>query len=472
MSAGTAAAAAVAPLREAAFAWAERAERAESAGRAERPERGAEPEWLRARRAAAAARFRATGFPTVRDEEWRFTPLEAALRAELAPAEGAGAAAAVALPAALPGEHRFVVAGGVLRADGAALPAGLEVTSIAEALRSDPDALEGQLVALAEAVAPPAFRGIVAQPAAPHAFLDLSTALFADGVVVRVKAGTVIEGPIHLLWVGPARAAAVHARLVVIAERAADATLVESFVGGDAASLTNAVAEIALHEGAVLRHVRAQQEGPHAFHFGTVAVRQARDANYVSQVVSMGAELARLDVAAALDGPGASCTLEGLYVASDKQVLDHHTFVDHRAPQTTSLERYKGIVDGAARTVFEGRIKVRPGARKTNAHQENRNLLLSDQALAHTKPSLEIDNDDVKCSHGATVGQLEGDPLFYLRSRGVALGEARAILTQAFAREVLDRVRPVALRKRLASAALARAGAGAPGGDVWEEIEA
>jgi Fe-S cluster assembly protein SufD len=274
-----------------------------------------------------------------------------------------------------------------------------------------------------------------------------------------------VEGPLHLVLASTAGAFPTIRlpRVLVVMEPRSQASLIETTLGqGGGAYFHSVVTEVALMPGAVLDHVRIEEEGPGGFHVGSLIVRQERDASYTSHVVTLGGRLARLDLSVLLDGPGASCVLDGLYVASDEQHFDHHTFVDHRQPHGTSLQRYKGILDGRSRGVFDGRVAVRKDAQKTNAHQENRNLILSDQALAHTKPSLNIEADDVKCSHGATVGQLEEDPLFYLRSRGIDERTARSILTYAFAREMLERIGSEPLRRRLAEEALRRLTSGAP----------
>ncbi|HEV8324066.1 MAG TPA: Fe-S cluster assembly protein SufD [Myxococcota bacterium] len=326
-------------------------------------------------------------------------------------------------------------------------PAGVDVFPLAEALRACPEALREALVTLGD--------DATGTPANP--FLDLNAASFDEVVVVRVREGAIVEAPLALRVGAGAPGTAVHPRVLVLAGARSQLTLVETYTGGgDDASLLNAATELQLAEGAVVKHVRVQEHGVGTFHLATLAARVARDATYDSHVVSLGGRLARLDLCVVLDGPGASCSLDGLYVGAGTQHLDHHTFVDHRTPHGTSVQKYKGIVTGAARTVFDGRVKVRRGAQKTSAHQENRNLLLSDEALAHTKPSLEIDADDVKCSHGATVGQLDEDALFYLRARGIDLALARAMLTEGFAREIFDRLPLEPLRARLAAQALER----------------
>jgi Fe-S cluster assembly protein SufD len=439
-------------LREAAFAWVRRALRDAEA-----------PLWLAARRQAAARRFEEAGFPTRKSEAWRFTPTDSLVEAAWAPAPGARLEAILPLAPAPPrvepglpgleGELRVALVDGRL-AEVPRLPSGVEVRALAEVLCEDANLLLPHL-------------GKIAQPAEgePAPFLDLNTALFEDGVLVHLREGTVLREPLHLVVLASAGAFPTlrFPRVVVVLEPRSQASLIETHLGqGAGAYLSIAVTEVALGPGAVLDHTRVEEEGPGGFHVGTLAVREDRDASYTSHVVTLGGRLARVDLTVLLDGPGAGCVLDGLYVASEEQHLDHHTFVDHRKPHGTSLQRYKGILDGRARGVFDGRVAVRKDAQKTNAHQENRNLILSDEALAHTKPSLNIEADDVKCSHGATVGQLEEEPLFYLRSRGIDERTARSILTYAFAREVLERIPNEALRRRLAEEALRRISSGAP----------
>jgi Fe-S cluster assembly protein SufD len=371
-------------------------------------------------RRRAALRFRAAEIPTRRDEAWRFTPLDALLSIPFEPAPVRFA--------------RVTTAGGV---------------ELLEPERA-PDEI-----------------GSLAGGEEPRPFVDLNTALFEDALVVRIPAGAEVEAPVEVVVGsgGHGGPTAAHPRILVLAGPGSRVVLVETY-RGEGTYLANAVTEVHAGAGAVLDHVRVQNEGPDGFHLGALAVRVEKGASYRSRVVSLGARLARLDLDVVLCGEGAECVLDGLYVAAGDQIVDHHTSLDHQGPRATSLERYKGILAGAGRAVFDGAIRVRRDAQQTNAHQENRNLLLSAEAVVNTKPSLRIDADDVKCSHGATVGQLDDDALFYLRTRGIAHGDARAILTYGFAQEVLERIPLSGLRRRLAAEALSRLSCGASPGDL------
>jgi Fe-S cluster assembly protein SufD len=239
--------------------------------------------------------------------------------------------------------------------------------------------------------------------------------------------------------------------LVVVGERA-EAELIEVYASRNGgAYLTNAVTEVSLGEGAILYHDRVQWESRSAYHVGAIQTCLARGANYVGHNISFGAALARHDIGGKLDGEGAEATLNGMYLARGEQHVDNHTTLEHASSHCPSHELYKGILADRAKAVFNGRIIVRPGAQKTDAKQSNRNLLLSDDALVHTRPQLEIYADDVRCTHGATVGQLDDDALFYLRARGIGADEARSILIYAFASDIFDRIRHAPLRDRLES---------------------
>jgi Fe-S cluster assembly protein SufD len=285
-------------------------------------------------------------------------------------------------------------------------------------------------------------------------FATLNTAFFLDGAMVKVEPKTQVERPLHVLFVttpgGGPRATA--SRLLIVAGAGSRVRLVEEHAGvGDGEGFACAVTEIAVLEDARVEHVRLQNEGPGAVHIGTVSARVGRHGRYVSRAISLGARLARIEIDVTLEGEGAECELDGLYVASDRQHVDHHTRIDHVSPHTTSRELYKGVLGGKATGVFNGRVVVREGASKTEAVQANHNLLLSDHALVNTNPELEILTDDVVARHGATIGQLDPEQMFYLRSRGIATPEARTILIDGFAGEIIQRVRMTPLVERLAA---------------------
>jgi Fe-S cluster assembly protein SufD len=282
-------------------------------------------------------------------------------------------------------------------------------------------------------------------------FAALNAALAAGGESVDVSANCAQSLPFHLIrWLGsgPARVASPRARIVVRA--GGSATVVEHFVGaGGSKSLSNSATELMLEPGARLRYVQLQELPDSAFHVSSLASHQAAGSRLELTSIALGARLARVEIVATLAGEGAELELDGLYLARGAQHQDHHTTIDHALPRTTSRELFKGILDGRAHGVFHGRVHVRPHAQKIDAAQTNRALLLSDGAVVDSKPQLEIYADDVKCSHGASVGQLDPDQLFYLRARGLDLAAARSLLTYAFASEVLERLPLPALRESL-----------------------
>jgi Fe-S cluster assembly protein SufD len=413
----------------------------------------AEPSWLAGRRRDAADRFAATGFPTPKHEDWHYTstaPIaEAAFptlldasatitAAELAPfVFGEGSA----WPTAVFVNGRFDAA----RSSLGSLPEGVRVLPLAEALAERPELLERHLGRIA---------GVGDQP-----FAALNTALFRDGVVIVVSKEMEAETPVHVVWASDANAArgATHPRTLIVAERHSKLTVLESFVGlGDATYFTNAVAEVDLADGATVHHLRVQRESARAFHVGHVEVRQGRDSHLVQFSFAAGGKLSRANVLTTLDGEGCGATLNGLYLLGDDQHCDHQTRIEHAQPNTYSRELYKGILDGQSHGVFNGKVYVHPVAQKTDGKQTNNTLLLSDQARVDTKPQLEIFADDVKCTHGATVGRLDETSLFYMKSRGINARAARELLTYAFAADVLETIEQVEVREELEAATLRR----------------
>jgi Fe-S cluster assembly protein SufD len=381
--------------------------------------------WLEAIRAESAAGLLARGFPKPKDEAYRFTPLRAVLSA---PYEGPGA-------------------GGFRPA---APSPGTLVESFSELLRNDPGRLEPFLA-----------RGA----SSADGFVLHNTALFRDGLAVFTEKGR--RGlSLRLDLRSDAGAASLALpRLLVVVAADSELTLVEAHEPPAAGRrFENGVTEIVLEEGARLTHVRVLVGAAERASVAHVAVRQGPNSVYTSRVFTAGGALSRLHLDVVLAGEGAECVADGLYVARDGDLVDHHTRIEHASPRATSRQKYKGVLDGNGIAVFDGTIVVRAGASGTEAHQENRNLLLSGDAVAHSKPHLEIDTDDVKCSHGATVGRLDPAQLFYLRSRGLDLPFARAMLTRAFATEMVDRVtEPVA--RAAVDAALAEALPAGPGAE-------
>ena len=411
--------------------------------RAER-DRAHEPAWLRLVRRSAADAFARTGIPTTRHEEWRAT--------NVAPIADTAFVLAPPATVSLDEAARFVVPGlggpMLVFVNGRYAPelctygirsAGLTVTPLADAIDRGAESLEPYLARHVDF--------------ADRPFAALNTAMFDDGAVITLADDAVADQPIQLLFlstVTPAPAMSAPRVLMVLGTNS-QAKLIETFGGiGPVRGFTNAVTEIVLGDGSVLDHYRLQRESESAFHVGHTGLHLGRSSRSSSHAVALGGLIARHDAVAVLGGEGAECTLNGLYLADGARLVDNHTEIDHAMPHGTSHELYKGILGGRARGVFNGRIRVRPDAQKTDAKQTNKTLLLSDEAQINTKPQLEIFANDVKCAHGATVGQVDHDALFYLRSRGLALTAARHLLTYAFAAEVLEELRPAPVRDHVA----------------------
>jgi Fe-S cluster assembly protein SufD len=282
-------------------------------------------------------------------------------------------------------------------------------------------------------------------------FTALNTASVGDGAFVYIPGGKAVDAPIHLLFISTAEEpVASHPRVLIVAGAGAVATVIESYVSlGEGIYFTNAVTEVVVKEDAVITHYRFQQESERAFHIATTRVHQERASNYASYAVSLGAEIARHDLNVALTDENIETTIDGLYVVTGRQHTDSHTSIDHQKPHSVSNQLYKGILDGRSRAVFNGKVFVREGALLTDARQLNKNLLLSSDAHIDTKPQLEIFADDVKCAHGATVGQLEDEELFYLSARGITPERARALLTYGFAEDVIRRIKLKSAREHL-----------------------
>lgn len=404
--------------------------------------------WLDAMREAAVRQFAGRGFPQTSEEEWRFTNVAPIAKVPFRPARpddarlAAGALDAMLFPAS--GACRLVFLNGRFAPELSSTAAGITAGSLAAALDSDADAVRAHLGRHADSAANP--------------FVALNTGFIEDGAWVRVAKNAVPEQPVYLVFAGGGAEAPVvcHPRTLVTVGPNAQVTLAEIYIGvGSQVSFTNAVTEIVAGENAVVDHYKVQLEPAQAFHVATMEVRQGRSSNFSSHSFSMGGALVRNDVRAVLE-EGCESTLNGLYVATGAQHVDNHTAIDHAKPHAASHELYKGILDGKASAVFNGKIYVRKDAQKTDAKQTNKNLVLSEDAVINTKPELQIWADDVRCTHGATIGQLDAEAVFYLQSRGIAKDEARALLTQAFARDVIDRVKPAPLRELLERALAGR----------------
>ena len=356
----------------------------------------AQSEWLRKVRAAGFARFSEQGFPTTHDEEWRFTNVAPIVRSKFAQGRG----------------QRAVVPPGVKQLGASELEAHL-----------------GRYAAIERS-----------------AFTALNAAFLGTVVALQVPAGAVIEQPIEILNETPAGTAS-HPRVLILVGANAQCSIVERYQG-EGAYFTNAVTEIVAGENAVVDHYKIQRESRTAFHVGAMQVQVGRSANFRSHSIALGGALVRNDAGAVLS-EGSEATLNGLYVVNGSQHVDNHTEIDHAKPHAASHELYKGILDGTSAAVFNGRIIVRQDAQKTDSKQTNKNLVLNDDAVIHTKPELQIHADDVRCTHGATIGQLDAESMFYLQSRGIGKQEARSLLTHAFAQDVIDRVQLAAVREEL-----------------------
>jgi Fe-S cluster assembly protein SufD len=323
------------------------------------------------------------------------------------------------------------------------LPYGVVVTNLTAVLATHAAVIEPHLARYAE------FEREV--------FTALNTSCLRDGAFIWVAKNQKCPTPVQLIYVSTQKETAAYPRCLVVAESRSECTLIEDYVAlGDSAYFNDAVTEVVVGETARVRHVRVQREAPGAFHIATCAVAVAKDARYESHSVTLGARLSRLNLHVLQQGEGAEVRMDGLALISGRQLADTHTLMDHARPAGRCQQSHKCIIGGAAHAVFNGRIVVRPGAQLTDSAQSSRNLLLSDKAHVDTKPQLEIFADDVKCAHGATVGQLDADQLFYLRSRGLSDARARNLLTYAFAAELIDRIPVPSLVESLEETVLAQ----------------
>jgi len=394
--------------------------------------------WSEEIRHSAIARFAALGFPTTRDEEWKYTSVAPIVKVPFAPGNGADIDGKCIDDLIETGENRLVFINGHFSDRLSRLgvfPKGVIACGLAAAMSDCRERVEPHWARYAD------YQG--------QSFVALNTALMDDGAFLFVPAGAVLDAPVHFLFISsaPDEATVAHPRNLIVLESAGQATVVESYLSFDrTAYFTNAVTEIAVGEGGVLDHYKVQLESDKAFHVATHQAHLARSANFSSHSIALGGALARNDVNAALDGEGGECTLNGLYLTHAQQHVDNHTRIDHVKPQCVSRELYKGIMGGKSRGVFNGKIYVHKAAEKTDARQTNKNLLLSEEAWVDTKPQLEIYNNDVKCSHGSTIGQLDEDALFYLRARGIDPQAAIGLLTRGFAADITGRIKsaPVA----------------------------
>ena len=418
---------------------------------------GARLPWLAGLRRRAIERFADEGWPTRRHPNWQHTSL--AFMEQQSFAASASATDPAAILARVKAEdagkgHWLAFVGGRFSAELSTigpLPAGAHIGSLADALSGGDDAIEAVFGSAEDGDSPAA----------------MNAAFASDGAWVRLARGVVVEDPIHLVFLSGPGDATRHLRNLVVADAGARATIVEHYPqDGEAATLTTAATRIEAGADAHVTHVKLQQEAEQAIHLATIDALQARGSTFASHSLSFGARLARNDIRTRFDGEGCETLFNGLYHVDGRRHVDHQTRIDHARPRGASREFYRGLVDGTARGVFAGRIVVARDAQRSDAMQRCDNLLLSKQAEADARPELEIYADDVKCAHGATVGQIDDDSLFYLRSRGLDQTHARQLLTYAFAAEALARIDLLPLRKRARAALLARL----PGGKVLEEL--
>ncbi|HYT04643.1 MAG TPA: Fe-S cluster assembly protein SufD [Gemmatimonadales bacterium] len=430
------------------------------------------PAWLKEIREGAIARFARLGFPTMKQEEWRFTNVAPIAETRFALPQPGGSTRTATPPPPAPTSRdisRFLPRGAIRRqvvfvngryaaalssVDG--LPGGVRAGSLADACKREVELARHHL-------------GRYAGDAG-NAFTALNTAFLDDGAFVDVAAGVVLQEPLHLVFVTvplvPAPMVA-HPRNLVIVGAGASAILVESHIAlADGVYWTNAVTELVVGEGARAEYCRVQRDSRDAYHVATTHAHQERDSVLALHAITLGGALARHDVQVVLAGRGGELVLNGLYLLGGRQHADHHTVIDHAQPHCESHEYFNGVLDDQAHGVFNGRIIVRPGAQRTDSKQTNNNLLLSTEARADSQPQLEIYADDVKCTHGSTVGPADQNQLYYLRSRGLSLEAARSLLTYGFGTEILSRMQAVEVRSQLdylVRAWLARGGASGGG---------
>jgi Fe-S cluster assembly protein SufD len=436
------------------------ANRYELAFRQARQDPGAgEPAWLQNVRENSFDLFERSGFPNIKQEEWKYTNVAAIAKGNFAPALVSNGTALTDEASLAPFSYvearqsRLVFINGLLRKDLSSLDGladGVVVVDLREALRGGE--YESTL------------REYLEHPVLANGFAALNTALFHSGLFLKIPAGVNVAAPIHLLFLAEAIAdtppPATFPRVLIQAEENSSATIIESYASPneDGVYLTNAIIDINLSEGARLQHYKIQRESVGAFHIAATRAELGPNSSYNTTTINFGAALSRHDIQVQMDHEGAECSVDGLYMVDGSQHTDTHSVIDHRQPHCTSHQLYKGILDGKSRAVFNGKVFVRHGAQQTDARQTNKNLLLSTDARVDTKPQLEIFADDVKCTHGAAVGQIDEDELFYLESRGINPALGRNLLTYGFAEEVIEKIGIASIRQQLDAAVLNRLG--------------
>ena len=400
--------------------------------------------WLELVRGSAMDRFEQLGFPSVTDEEWKYTNLASLSKESFIPATASDEIADDLNKFAYPetATAHLVVVNGFLRED-LSVKTGLENVVAVDLFHAGADARYNKIV-----------RKYLARNAgyANNGLTALNTAFLQSGVFIWVPKNVHLETPIQITFVADpsAQSSANFPRVLIVAEENSSATVIESFVSnGDERYFTNAIVEVVVKDGARLDHYRLQRESYNAFHVSTTSAELGRASRYYTTSINLGAQLARHDVSVVMDHEGAETSVDGLYMVGPDQHTDTHSVIDHKQPHCNSHQLYKGILDGNGRAVFNGKIFVREGAQKTDAMQTNKNLLLSDKARVDTKPQLEIFADDVKCAHGAAVGQIDPEELFYLETRGITPELGRSLLTYGFAEEVIGKIKLDSIRSEL-----------------------
>jgi Fe-S cluster assembly protein SufD len=392
-------------------------------------------------RKKAFGKFSELDFPTTKDEEWKYTSVAPLLEHTFLPSLQKKSLTKEQVKNFLFEDldlNVAVVINGFYSEELTTLkniPKGVEVNSIAKSISSDSPLVKEHLGKYADFTT--------------HIFTSLSTAFTKDGVLIHVPEGKIVEQPIHILFITDAgnEKLLIQPRNLFVAEKNSQATIIEHFVNiNSGIYFTNTVTEIVVGENAIVDHIKLQEESKSAFHIGRMEVDQERASDFASYFVSLGSSLTRNEFNSKFNDEGGECMLNGLFLTEGNQLFDVHTLIDHAKPHCNSHEHYKGILNDISRGVFNGKVIVRPDAQKTNAFQENNNIILSREALVNTKPQLEIFADDVKCSHGATIGQIDKEAMFYLKSRGIGEETARTILIHAFASDVITSVKVEAVK--------------------------
>jgi len=410
-------------------------------GEFEKKLNGGKESSIHQKRKDALSNFSRLEFPTIKDEEWKYTSITPLLKHNFIPSYDNKSISKEKTKSLLfdEMEHSLIVfINGRYSAENSILlnlPEGVIVDSIANQIKKNNEVLLKHFGKYADHQ--------------NHIFTALSTAYTDDGAFIYVPAGKIVEEPIHIIFITDSGNEKIlsQPRNLFVAGKNSQATIIEHYVGNEGEIyFTNSVTEIVAEENAVVDHIKLQEESKKAFHIARMEVDQERSSNFSSHLISTGADLTRNDFNARFNDEGGECTLNGLYMIDGTQLFDAHTLMDHAKPHCNSHEHYKGILDDKSRGVFNGKIIVRQDAQKTNAFQENNSILLSDEALVNTKPQLEIFADDVKCSHGATIGQMDDDAKFYLKSRGIGEEASKGILLHAFASDVITSIKIESVR--------------------------